>query len=246
MSNAFADELIRAANQLSHELAQIDFSAVTKWVYNPFEYAAAAYQQYVQQCAAKPLRYVMLGMNPGPWGMAQTGIPFGEVNVVRDWLKIDATIAKPLAQHPKRQIVGLDCKRSEVSGARLWGLMQARYKKASGFFREALVVNYCPLVFMDEAGRNLTPDKFPKAIRAAIQVPCDDHLRRTLEILQPKFVVGVGNYAFDIAANVVFDRPSLGKMQIVKILHPSPASPAANRDWAGQTTAALVAAGIWK
>ena len=35
-------------------------------------------------------RVVFLGMNPGPFGMAQVGVPFGEVAAVRDWLRIDA------------------------------------------------------------------------------------------------------------------------------------------------------------
>jgi len=41
-------------------------------------------------------------MNPGPWGMAQTGVPFGEINAVKDWLGINAEVDKPQKQHPKR------------------------------------------------------------------------------------------------------------------------------------------------
>ena len=34
---------------------------------------------------------VFLGMNPGLWGMAQTGVPFGTVSLVRDWMGIEDT-----------------------------------------------------------------------------------------------------------------------------------------------------------
>ena len=57
-------------------------------------------------------------MNPGPWGMVQTGVPFGEVSLVREWLGIDATIRRPKVLHPDRPVEGFLCQRREVSGSR--------------------------------------------------------------------------------------------------------------------------------
>jgi single-strand selective monofunctional uracil DNA glycosylase len=37
-----------------------------------------------------------------------------------------------------------------------------------------------------------------------------------------------------------------GGGEVVRILHPSPASPAANRGWSAAATEQLIAAGVWK
>ena len=91
-----------------------------------------------------------MGMNPGPWGMAQTGVPFGEIDAVRNWIEIEEPVEKPDNEHPKRPIEGFDCQKSEVSGRRLWGLFSEKYPKAEDFFADHYVVNYCPLVWMEE------------------------------------------------------------------------------------------------
>ena len=41
---------------------------------------------------------------PGPFGMAQTGIPFGEIEHVRDWIGVSCAVDKPKNEHPKRLI----------------------------------------------------------------------------------------------------------------------------------------------
>ncbi|MBU6174705.1 MAG: single-stranded DNA-binding protein, partial [Planctomycetes bacterium] len=183
-----------------------------------------------------------LGMNPGPFGMAQTGVPFGEIAAVRDWLEIEEKVAKPPKEHPKRPIEGFACKKSEVSGKRLWGLFALRYGNPSSFFREHFVINYCPLVFMDESARNVTPDKLQREDASALHALCDRHLVQTIEVLKPQYAVGVGAFA-----ESCFQR-ALGansEIAVSKILHPSPASPAANRNWAGTATEQLKIAGVW-
>ena len=62
------------------------FAEPVAHVYNPLEYAIRPHRLYIRRFADGPRRVVFLGMNPGPYGMAQTGIPFGEITHVRDWL----------------------------------------------------------------------------------------------------------------------------------------------------------------
>jgi len=179
-------------------------------------------------------------MNPGPWGMAQTGIPFGEIAAVRDFMGLKGTIGQPTSTHPKRPVLGFDCPRSEVSGRRLWGAIEARYGRAETFFQECMVLNYCPLSFMEESGRNRTPDKLPKVERAPLEAACDAHLLTCVRVLEPDWVVGVGRWARDKAERVLEDEG----VQVGQVLHPSPASPAANRGWSEAAWGQLAKQGI--
>ena len=184
-------------------------------------------------------------MNPGPWGMAQTGVPFGEIEAVKGYLQIAAEVDKPAREHPKRPIEGFASTRSEVSGKRLWGLFSSKFANVDEFFDEHFVSNYCPLVFMDAGARNITPDKLPAAESQPLDELCDEHLRFSLLFIQPEFAVGVGAYAEDCLKRVCQQDKKLSKIQISRILHPSPASPAANRGWAEQATKQLEVAGVW-
>jgi single-strand selective monofunctional uracil DNA glycosylase len=243
--NKASQRLISAAKKLRTELDSLSFSKPVSCVYNPLHYAWTAHEQYLKLYTNAPCRVFLLGMNPGPWGMAQTGVPFGEIDAVRNYLKIETKISKPSLEHPKRPIQGFQCDRSEVSGKRLWGLFSERYPDPNDFFVEHFVSNYCPLVFMDEGARNITPDKLPSAEMKLLDAACDQHLLECLNHIQPEFAVGVGAYAQDCLKRVCNSNSSLSQIVISKILHPSPASPAANRDWAGQATKQLIEAGIW-
>ncbi len=235
-------QVTRAAEALSEAVERLRFDEPVSYVYNPLQYAWAAHQQYIARLNPQGCRVLFLGMNPGPWGMAQTGVPFGQIAAVRDWMHIDAEIGKPDNEHPKRPVEGLACERSEVSGERLWGLMQSRFPDAQDFFRDHFVANYCPLVFMEATARNRTPDKLPADEREALTAVCDAHLAALLDAIQPEFAVGVGMYAEKCLQRVRGERA----IQIARILHPSPASPLANRGWAPQATQQLVDAGVWE
>jgi single-strand selective monofunctional uracil DNA glycosylase len=238
-------KLIAAAQELSQAVAELDFNQELPWVYNPLEYAWAAHQQYLQKYARSTCRVLFLGMNPGPWGMAQTGVPFGEVAAVRDWLQIDAPIGQPARMHPKRPIEGLHCPRSEVSGRRLWGLFASRYATADLFFEEHFVANYCPLVFMEQSARNVTPDKLPSSLRLPLQVLCDQHLVQLIHGLSPDWLIGVGGFAEQCIRRAVA-KAAIEAVQVGRILHPSPASPAANKDWSGSAIKQLIQLDVWK
>ena len=235
-------KLIAAADRLRIEMNQLEFDEPVSHVYNPIDYAWELHRQYIEMATGRA-EVLFLGMNPGPWGMAQTGVPFGEVATVRDWLRISGDVSKVECEHAKRPIEGLSCERSEVSGRRLWGLMRERFPSPGGFFQKHFVVNYCPLVFMEASGRNRTPDKLSAVERQALQVHCDQHLQEVIEAVPWKHLVGVGAFAEKCLKRVIADVSR--DTPIGRILHPSPASPAANRDWAGTVTGQLETLGIW-
>ena len=232
--------LLQAADALVRELKPLRFGAPVAYVYNPLEYARASHAQYLRRYGSSPREIVLLGMNPGPWGMAQTGVPFGEIGFVRHWLGIEAPVGRPPREHPKRPIQGFACPRREMSGLRLWGWAREAFGTPERFFARFFVANYCPLCFIEASGRNRTPDKLAPAERLALFKACDRHLRRTAAFLRPGFVIGVGAFAEARA------RAALGGTNVAvgRIPHPSPASPQANRDWAGQAEAQLKSYGI--
>ncbi len=236
------DRLIEAACELASQAGKLRFRAPVTHVYNPLVYAWNAHESYLRRFGGTQKEVVFLGMNPGPFGMAQTGVPFGEIAAVRDWMKIRAAINRPPLEHPRRPIQGFACPRSEISGRRLWGLFEQRFGAAEYFFARLFVVYYCPLAFVEEGGRNRTPDKLAPAERERLERICDAHLGRVLEILRPRWIIGVGEFALRRAESVSAGFP----VKIGQILHPSPASPAANRDWPGKVTRQLQALGVWK
>lgn len=235
-----AGALRAAARGLSRELAGLAFGPPVAHVYDPLAYAREPFEAYLARYGAGRKRVVYLGMNPGPFGMAQTGVPFGDVEAVRGWLGIEGRVRSPRDAHPKRPVEGFACRRSEVSGTRLWGTLRARYGTPGRFFRSAFVANYCPLLFLEASGRNRTPDKLPAAERVPLFEACDRHLRRVVEVLEPRFVVGIGRFAEGRAREMLAGTG----VRVGGILHPSPASPLANRDWAGQAERQLRELGL--
>lgn len=237
-----ARQLIAAAQELSTRVSRLKFAAPITHIYNPLDYAWAAHELYLRKFGDGKKRVIFLGMNPGPFGMTQTGVPFGEIAAVRDWMQIAAKIEKPKAEHPKRPVLGFDCPRSEVSGRRLWQLFSERFGTPEKFFLQHFVVNYCPLVFCEASGRNFTPDKLPAAEQARLFAVCDEHLLRVLEILEPERLIGVGGFALARGEAAVKNT----EIKLGKILHPSPASPAANRGWSQAVTRQMIEMGIWR
>jgi len=237
-----AEILVAAARQLAETAGRLKFTAPVAFVYNPLDYAWPAHETYLRKFGNSRKRVLFLGMNPGPFGMAQTGIPFGEVAAVRDWLGIHAIVGKPPREHPKRPVQGFACPRSEVSGARLWGLFGNRFATAGQFFAAHFVVNYCPLAFLSATGANVTPDKLPARPAAKLFAACDEHLRQVVAALAPEWIVGVGDFARRRAESAA---AGTTPVKLGQILHPSPASPAANRDWAGQATRQLEGLKVW-
>jgi single-strand selective monofunctional uracil DNA glycosylase len=235
------DALVHAARRLCKAIDKLEFSPPVAFVYNPLKYAWEPHQHYLRKFGSGPKRVIFLGMNPGPFGMAQTGVPFGEIAAVRDWLKIAGAVGKPSQQHPLRPVVGFDCPRSEVSGQRLWNLFAARFKSADTFFEEHIVLNYCPLAFVESTGKNRTPDKLPAKEKSDLFAICDEHLRAAVAILGPEWLIGIGGFAAERARIVC----ETGQVKLGQILHPSPANPLANRNWSSIVSRELEALTVW-
>ncbi|MEZ4462223.1 MAG: single-stranded DNA-binding protein [bacterium] len=214
------------SKKLSKEVDTLAFAEPVTHVYNPLDYAWNLHAQFLELYGDRGAKILLLGMNPGPWGMAQTGVPFGEVGFVRDWMKLEGEVKKPKNEHPKRPIDGLTCSRSEVSGARLWGWGASTFGTPEAFFDKFFVWNYCPLSFMEESGRNKTPDKLPVEERDALFAVCDRWLDEVVKTGGFERVIGVGAFAEQRARKAVTTDVEFGR-----ILHPSPASPKANAGW---------------
>lgn len=227
--------LVAAAALLRDAVASLAFTAPVTHVYNPLDYAWNGQHEYLRRFGRGRKRVAFLGMNPGPFGMMQTGVPFGEVAAVRDWMGIEAQIHPPAQQHPKRPIEGFACPRSEVSGRRLWSWAALRHGSANDFFKRHFVLNYCPLVFLEASCRNRTPEQLPAAELRPLYAACDEHLARAVEALEPEWLIGIGGFAEKRLQRLVagnwLDSALARRLRIGQILHPSPASPAANRGW---------------
>ena len=233
--------MLEKSKQLNTHLQSIALPEKVAFAYHPLEYAWRVYEAYVTRFAQDKKKILYLGMNPGPFGMAQTGIPFGEVQAVRSFLGLNEAfpIDNVNHYHPKKPVQGWSCKRSEVSGKRLWGWLKDRYESAKNCFEENFVLNYCPVLFLTETGCNLTPQDLPKNSLHSILEACDEHLRDWVDYLQVEHVIGVGQFAAARAKEALRD------VQVHTLLHPSPANPHANRiPWAETATRQLREMGL--
>jgi len=233
-------KLVKIAETLRREVRELDFSAPAAYVYHPLDYAWAPHSLYLEQWGGRGASVLLVGMNPGPFGMAQTGVPFGAVDKVRGWLRCEAPVAVPEGTHPGRPVEGFACRRQEVSGRRLWGWAEAISGTPEVFFETFFVHNYCPLLFLADSAANVVPEKLKAAERARLLPACDRALRSTVLELGIRQVVGVGNWA-ELRA-----REALAgvDVEIGRILHPSPASPLARHDWGLQATEQLRELGV--
>lgn len=207
------------------------------FIYNPLEYASAPLTEYLERFGHGTKRYLFLGMNPGPFGMTQTGIPFGHVELVRDFLGIESNVATPKKEHPKRKIEGFACTRREVSGARVWGWVRDEFETPERFFSHSFIWSFCPLCFLEESGRNVTPDKLSRRDRSLLYQVCGENIVEVARTLSASTVITFGTFARDRA------REYLPELPRIDLPHPSPASPIANRGWAGSVSSLLAAAG---
>lgn len=236
--------LVQVSETLNRDLRQFDsFKDPVEYIYRPLDYAWQPHRQYLERFGSEtPREILMVGMNPGPWGMGQTGVPFGDIDFVGDWMGIDGSVGKPEREHPKKEVGGFDCHRNEVSGSRLWGWAKSRYGEAESFFGRYFVHNYFPLLLLEESGRNRTPNRLKADERRSVFPYCDKALRAIAEHLNPEFVIGIGAFATRRVEACFEDVET--DFQIGRILHPSPANPHANKDWVGKAEESLEEVGI--
>ena len=222
------DALIAARDLLCNRCDRLspDLPSPVAHALNPLAYARAPNGEYIRRYCGLGSHTILLGMNPGPWGMGQTGVPFGDVTQVRELLGIHALpVDQPPNQHPNRPIHGLDCPRGEVSGTRLWGALAGIFGSADEIHQQLFIVNHCPLLLYNADGQNITPDKLRGPVADELMAACDEHLLSIADALQTSRVIGIGRYA-EKRATVLFQGTDIA---VDSIPHPSPANPLANR-----------------
>jgi single-strand selective monofunctional uracil DNA glycosylase len=232
-------QLVAIARRLRRDVGGLTFQAPVACVYNPLEYAWEPYREYLERFGSGHPPVLLVGLNPGPFGMTQTGVPFGDAAMVQGWLGIRKPVGRPACEHPRRPILGFACHRREISGERFWSWARDTWGTPERFFARFFVTNYCPLVFVEASGRNRTPDKLPGAEREPLFAACDRALQATVAQMRPGIVVGIGQVAATRAAHALAHTG----VRLGMVPHPSPASPAANRGWAAQMTRAVDALG---
>ncbi len=233
MTSPYFDTIQRASLELEQALDALTVTTpAVGYTYNYLNYARAPFEDYLSKYLPRkaPIEALFLGMNPGPWGTAQNGVPFGDMESVTDWLNVSGEVGQPEVMSPKRVIEGFELKRREVSGERLWGWIKDRWKTPDRFFTSHFIWSHCPLMYIHTNGsRNITPDRLNIEDRKALYPLCDTMLDLLIDMLEPRQIVGIGNYATARAKACVKGREN--PPQVLKILHPSPASPAANAGW---------------
>jgi len=234
-----SDSILQRFKNFSDNLNNLIFDKELV-VYNPIDYASESHDLYLKKYGNGQKRILFMGMNPGPWGMVQTGIPFGAIQPVKNFLKIKTRINKPTFQHEKRPVNGFDCSRQEVSGSRLWSWVENNWTNADSFFCNCFVHNYCPLAFFDAQGRNITPEKINSIERLALEDLCGEFLLNLALAMNCEWVIGIGNYAESKAKKILQNT----HIKVGKLLHPSPASPLANKGWAAMATKQMISYGL--
>lgn len=232
----------------SELLSRINFGSKVSYVYSPLVYARETHECFVRKYCRTKKTIIFLGMNPGPYGMAQNGVPFGDREHVVGWLSISGRVYKPQDEHPRRPVLGLDCRRREVSGQRFWSLLRELTAGGELLRGPWFVHNYCPLAFLLPSGANLTPNRLPLEARQQLQAICDAALLSVLDLLRPETVVGIGRYARDRAlaalATAEGRAADFTPPRVLCLTHPSPASPKANRGWHALALSELLSFGL--
>lgn len=272
-------DLLQKTRDLAAVLDTFRHPAGVSHVYNPLSYMATAHEawlsRYVQygecdEVAVTPSPYLILGMNPGPWGMVQTGVPFGDVpNAgkligVRDGstpftAQIPCGVSLPaifkpqldgIQLHPKRPVQGFACTRVEASGDRLWGGLATVWGLLDAVLDDCFAMNYCPLAyFSGEAGENVTPEAFIKAgpyrdeaYAQELDDVCGAYLRTVMRAMDTKVVLAIGRYA-ERKAKIAASMVA-NKPAVVYLTHPSPLATRNAEQWAEMARTTMQAAGV--
>lgn len=207
-----AERVVRLAHGMRRKLdsLSLEFSG---YIYDPLSYAGEMHDRYLAMSVREDQKVMFLGMNPGPFGMMQTGVPFGDIDSVKGFLGLDGTVKKPHVMCPERPVEGMATTRREMSGRRIWGAVESEFTRDE-FFDFAAVMNWCPLCFLDDKGRNVTPDKLSKEDRAKFYPICDEWLGDVIRVIDPDILVGIGNFTAGRMRG-------FGK-EVIVMPHPSP------------------------
>jgi len=229
--------LVRVAEELRDAVDKLGPCGAA-YAYDPLAYAWEPHERYLRKYGAKMGRAVFIGMNPGPWGMAQTGVPFADVAWAHGWMGITGRVNAPPHVHPKRPVLGFDSTRSDPSGSKFYGWAKRRFGTADKFFERSFVTNYCPIMFLDEAGRNVPLPALRKAETPALFAACDAHIAAALDTLAPRVVLPMGAFVEAQVRRIAAERGL--RFSIRGVRHPSPVNPANNAGWGDELDPILV------
>ena len=226
-TSAFKKKLLHYSKHLSHTLDTLPLHNIPNiTTYNVLQYAWDGWKQTIDTYADPSANTLLLGINPGPHGMVQTGVPFGAISSVKNWLNITPTILQPAIIHPTRPVHGLAYNKEEPSGTLLWNTVRTMFRTPSQFFKRCMILNYCPLAFFNEKGANLTPDKIPKEYRNDIEQACATHLTEYINAYNITRIIAIGRYAEKKAGELLQSIPNLTReISIIYVTHPSPLNP---------------------
>lgn len=235
----FTEKVINRTEKFVEKLNHIRFS-FNGFIYNPLTYAWNNHVQYLSEYVKEHADNLFLGMNPGPYGMAQTGIPFGEINFVKNYLKISGSVGKPEIEHPAKPVLGMKTERSEISGKRFWSLIRSKYEDPTEFPPNNAILNYCPLCFIEntKSGKNVTPDLLSVTDRLSVSEVCNAYLSDMINLIKPKKLIGIGRYAYNKLREI-------SDLPVYYMNHPSPLNPSSNNDWVKNQYIFLTENGIW-
>ncbi|XP_013171163.1 PREDICTED: single-strand selective monofunctional uracil DNA glycosylase [Papilio xuthus] len=225
-------EFLHLIDDLNNKLEIFQFPAAIKCIYNPTIYARHTFEMYVRKYCNTKKSIMFFGMNPGPFGMSQTGVPFGDVSSVREWLGIEGPVGKPPKELETRPVRGFECTRTEISGKRFWGLLKEICGTPEKFFESSFVYNYLNQQWMKTNGCNLTPGDFKVTEMKALYEICDPIFIKVLELYNVQTIIAVGKFCETRAHKAIEAYlPSKGKtIKVLYLPHPSPRT-VNNNNW---------------
>ena len=277
-------DLIKTTCALADDLHALRRPAGVSHVYNPLRYMWPAHERFLSRHyvtdrasapdgrldfyepagTARPRQYLILGMNPGPHGMVQTGLPFGDVVNAAAMLgyrtgdQVLAPVLDGVELHPGRPVIGLVATRREASGERLWGGLAAIFGGLDQTLAQCFAANYCPLAYFadDAQGTNVTPEDFGKktingkpnprhdpGYAAELDKICLPYLVRVARAMRVEVILAVGRYA-EAKANIIAALcPEATRRcpspKVVYLTHPSPLATRSAGEWATMARHAL-------
>ena len=139
-------------------------AAAAGWkVWNPGSYGAPWHRVFREIYPLRERPILMFGLNPGPYGMGQTGIPFTDVRRLRQCLPKMALTLRERGREPRvpglapRSLRRFFTREFESSAVRVYRFLELGWGSAEKGWRSVGVANSCPLLFLDPEGRNQTP-----------------------------------------------------------------------------------------
>jgi single-strand selective monofunctional uracil DNA glycosylase len=218
-------------------------AASTGWkIWNPGLYAASWHALFRKEYPASAGCILVFGLNPGPYGMAQTGIPFTDLKRLREHLP---RLAKGLERRgcslagvglAPRSLRPYLSRTFESSAVRVYRFLSRGWGSAEDGWRSVVVANPCSLLFMDAAGENRTPADLVGAVSRRtgslvaarrLRERCNAlrrlAAREAVRVLSPRGVVLLGKDAQRAMQTGI--APLLGPDSILGWEHPARAVP---------------------